>query len=96
MPKKNVQNQPREWLEVVYADWFACENPAENPDDFDQKKYNTALKRAKTMPEDVLADFIWEKMFEYATCTNGGWAAYACPYGCGCHLISFDRENMEE
>ena len=34
---------------------------------------------------------VWERMSEFSTCTNGGWEAYACPWGCGPHLISFSR-----
>jgi len=37
----------------------------------------------------VLADFIWEQASEYATCDNGGFNAWMCPSGCGCHCVSF-------
>lgn len=88
---ENVHNRDRAWLEVVYAEWHACQSPSEDSEEFNQRKYNTALRRAKKLPTDVLADYIWERMSEYATCTNGGYEAYACPYGC--HLVSFDHEE---
>ena len=93
---ENVHNKDREWLEVVFAEWHACKNPQEDSDQFSQYKYNVALKRAKKLPEDMLADYICERMEEYATCTNGGHYAYACPSGCGCHLVSFSHEDTDE
>ena len=44
----------------------------------------------------MLVDFIWERASEYATCDNGGWNAWLCPYGCGCHTVSFSREQEQE
>ena len=88
---ENVHNKPRDWLEVVFAEWHACKDPNMDSNEFNQRKYNAALKRAKKLPNDILADYIWERMEEYATCTNGGHKAYACPSGCGCHLVSFDH-----
>ena len=88
---ENVHNNDREWLEVAFAEWHACKSPSEDSEKFNQRKYNTALRRAKRLPTDVLADYIWERMSEYATCTNGGFEAYACPYGC--HLVSFGHEE---
>jgi hypothetical protein len=92
--RENVHNKDREWLEVAFAEWHACTNPHEACDEFNTRKYNAALKRARNLPQDVLADYIWERMSDYAVCTNGGWDAYACPSGC--HLVSFDYEETEE
>lgn len=36
---------------------------------------------------------IWAEAKEQATCTNGGWEAWLCPFGCGCHMVPFDREQ---
>ena len=91
---ENVHNKDREWLEIVYAEWHACKDPNEDCNEFNERKYNRALKRAKKLPGDVLADYIWERMEEYATCTNGGWQAWCCPSGC--HLVSFDSESEDE
>lgn len=93
---ENVQNKDREWLEVVFAEWHACKNPNENCNEFNERKYNAALKRAKKLTDDVLAEYIWERMSEYATCTNRGHSAYGCPSGCGCHLVSFDHEKQAD
>jgi hypothetical protein len=57
---------------------------------FSERRYERALKHAKTMPDDVLADFIWEKASEFATCDNGGFGAWMCPHGCGPHCVSFN------
>lgn len=92
---EQVQKKPREWLEVVFAEWEAHTDP-EDCVSFDEERYEEALKRAKDLPEDVLADYIWERMSEQADCTNGGWEAHACPYGCGPHLVPFSDEEEEE
>ena len=91
--QKQVQEMPREKLEVIYAEWNA-----RIPDDgegLNQEAYAKALAFAKTHPEDLLADFIWEKMEEQAICTNGGWEAWVCPYGCGCHMVPFSPPKQE-
>ena len=40
-----------------------------------------------------LAESIWPRMEELATCTNGGWEAYCCPYGCGPHMVTFSSAD---
>ena len=37
--------------------------------------------------------YIWENASEFATCDNGGFNAWLCPYGCGPHCVPFDRKN---
>lgn len=82
--------QSREWLQIVYAEWEAAE-----PDDdggeagFNEAKYKEALAHAKTLDGEVLADYIYTKAEEQALCTNGGWEAWCCPWGC--HLLSFSE-----
>jgi hypothetical protein len=92
--EENVRNKDREWLEIVFAEWHACPDPVGDPEEFDEKKYDKALQRAARLPETDLAAYVWDRMSEYAICTNGGFEAYACP--CGCHLVSFDREEPEQ
>lgn len=92
----NVHSRPREWLEVVYAEWKACKDPHARPDDFSKWKYRRALAHAKTLSDEVLADYIWERMEEYAVCTNGGHKAYGCPSGCSPHLVPFALEDDDD
>ena len=92
----NLQNRPREWLETVWAEWEASEyDTGIGFRAMDLRQYEAALAKAKELPEDTLADAIWERMAEQATCTNGGFEAWACPYGCRCHLVPFDLESQE-
>lgn len=67
--------------------------------DFDQEYYAEQLKEAKAIikrvDKDALADEIWEWACEYATCTNGGWEAWMCPYGCGCHMVPFGPKEKK-
>jgi len=47
---------------------------------------------AKDVPDDVLADYIYERAETQSLAENGGHNAYCCPYGCGCHTVSLDLE----
>jgi hypothetical protein len=85
---------PRKTLEVIYAEWIA-HRPDDGPEHFDQKAYAKALVEAGNLPDDTLADFVWEKAEELATCTNGGWEAYVCPFGCGPHTVPFSAPQAE-
>ena len=87
--RENLENKDRKWLEVVYAEWFTAKN-------FSDKKYEKGLKEAKKLDTEALIDYIWEKMSELRNCTNGGWEAWACPFGCLCHMISFSPEESED
>ena len=92
--KANIEAKPREWLEVVWAEWVAAiPHPRFGIDfhaDLDTRKYALALIRAKRKTNEQLAQFIWERTESLATCTNGGWEAWCCPFGCGCHMVPFD------
>lgn len=87
-----IRAKPREWLEVVYAEWCASVGRG-SPDDFNQRQYDVALKRAKTIDAEALADYIWERTSKHRTCENGGFMAHCCPFGCGCHMVPFDVAN---
>jgi hypothetical protein len=91
--RKNIMAKGREWLEVVYAEWHASVHVEDEPDGFNQHDYQRALQHAKTLPDDVLAEYVCERTEEYATCSNGGHEAYCCPYDCGCHSVAFDLED---
>lgn len=93
--QQKVQELPLEILQIIYAEWIA-HRPDEGPEHFNQRAYKKALREAKKLPGDVLADFIWEKAEERATCTNGGWEAWVCPFGCGPHMVPFGPEEQEE
>ena len=85
--RQQIFDAPREWLEVVFAEWEA-ENKKEN-EGFSEKKYEKALKRAKKMEEEALAGYIWEKAEEQSLCSNGGYLAYCCPFQCLPHSLPF-------
>jgi hypothetical protein len=90
----NLRNLSKEALEIIFAEWRAAQGKHGVIDpvcpNFSERKYDRALKHAKTLPDDVLADFIWEKASEQATCDNGGFEAWMCPHGCGPHCVSFN------
>ena len=109
----NIRAQSREWLEEVWAEWVAARGHTDNPKarpwnetfwseihffaQLDLRRYHLAIVRAKRKSSKELADFIWEKTQKLATCTNGGWEAWCCPFGRQCHMVPFDtQEEIEE
>lgn len=98
--KEQIEAKDREWLETVWAEWKTAKTDehgcyTEETEEFDQKRYELMLKKSKKFPDDVLADEIWELTSEYATCSNGGWEAYCCPFGCLAHQIPFTPKKIE-
>jgi hypothetical protein len=93
--RENIFNQPREWLEVVWAEWCALDGPeSEDGAGFNRAKYELALTTAKhVLTKEALADDIWDRTKCHATCENGGHLAHCCPFGCICHMVSFDVEE---
>lgn len=92
--RDNLARLPKEELEIIFAEWRAAQGKGgviEDSNRFSEKKYFRALAFAKTLPDDVLADFIWERAEESATCDNGGFNAWVCPSGC--HRVSFDPHD---
>ena len=97
--ERNLRELPRETLEEILAEWSAnapdgyYDDQGYRGDDFDQEAYDEGLANAKQLPDDTLADTIWALASDQATCDNGGFKAWLCPYGCGCHTVPFDRQE---
>lgn len=104
--RQNLEAMPLEKLEVIFAEWRAAQGKGgiiHDSDSFNEKKYNRALAHAKSLSKlgtgfahEQLVEFIWEKASEAATCDNGGFLAWMCPSGCGCHCVSFSLPEEEE
>lgn len=98
----NVERLDKETLEVIYAEWKAGEKGHFHPrsykagDDLDFQRYDRALGKAKLMTREALVESVWPLVERLATCTNGGWEAWCCPYGCPVHMVSFDAPEEEE
>lgn len=94
----NLRRLPKEELEVIFAEWRAAQEKGGAIDRchaaFNERKYNRALAYAKQLDDETLADFIWEKASEQATCDNGGWNAWTCPHGC--HTVPFSPEDEDQ
>lgn len=87
--KTNIENMPRNRLKMIYAEW----NAKEGENDLNDAKYTEALDAAEGLRNEQLAEFIWEKTNAQRLCTNGGWEAYCCPFGCIAHTVPFDEEE---
>lgn len=95
--RENLEDMDREDLEIIFAEWRAAQGKGgvvHDHNSFSMKRYDRALKFAKSLPGDVLVDFIWERAEESATCDNGGFNLWVCPSGC--HTVTPDRDNEEE
>lgn len=99
----NIARLSREDLEVIYAEWKAAKGRGHfHPrsfqlgEDCDLRAHDRALGKARLMDTEVLVDKIWDLCSTQALCSNGGWEAYVCPYGCPIHRVSFDHEEREK
>jgi len=92
---QNVREQIKildvETLATILAEWSEY-GRFQNPDYEDSfgELYNKDLNTFRNLPLDVLSDVVWDRASELSLCTNGGWLAHLCPYGCGCHMSPFD------
>ncbi len=94
--EERLHHLPRKLLKQIYAEWKAHTSGEEDIGAFNTEKYDQAMKETRKLHSDVLADFIWERASEQATCTNGGWEAWLCPFGCGCHMVPFSPKGGKQ
>jgi len=87
----NLWGLDRETLQIIWAEWHSSEYPDGGEErEFDVQLYKFALSAVGLIDTELLIDFIWQDMERNATCDNGGYNAWCCPFGC--HTVSFDRE----
>jgi hypothetical protein len=86
---RNLYLKSRDELKIIFAEWKS----RIDEHDLDEDLYDQFLRDAKDIPIDVLVGYIWDQMSEQAICTNGGHEAWACPYGCYPHLVSFSQSS---
>lgn len=86
-------------LEEIAAEWRMHElHPGDShvhawADQWPRVLRNTCV-RFKGERQKLIAH-IWEKAQEQATCDNGGFHAWMCPYGCGPHCVDFGPTDEE-
>lgn len=95
----NLNHLPQDTIATIWAEWQAS-TPGEFGDyNFNSRKYNREIRRAHShIRRGLIGEMIvqiWVKASEYSTCDNGGWNAWLCPYGCGCHTVPFHIEEEE-
>lgn len=101
--RKNLEMVETDILIEILSEWDALEagkvTEPDHPEPFFQEAYDESKERLTQQCsrldgfEEHIADAIWTKAEELATCDNGGFNAWVCPYGC--HTVSFDREDEE-
>lgn len=93
----NLRSLPVEDLATIFAEWRAAQSKGGrivDTDDFDPRRYRRALAWGLLQDPEYLADWIWERASDLATCDNGGFHAWICLSGC--HCVSFDSEGNED
>ena len=97
--RQQMEELDRKVRNVIAAEWLAAiPHPRWGISfhaELDLKKYNKSLVRVADWNDDKINEFIWKKMDELRHCTNGGWEAWCCPFGCGCHMVNFSEEEEE-
>ena len=96
--RKNIYykvEREREEMEEVWGEWYAyfLEEYMDVPF-LDSIK--AGMKIAEGLSDYDLAERIWVLSDNQATCENGGFEAWICPYGCGCHMVPFDLIEEED
>ena len=90
----NLELLDQRTLCIIYAEWKACGKDEHGNWDgniFNQVTYHKHFKEAECeLQLETIMQYIWDRMNELRTCTNGGQYAYACPSGC--HTVSFDGQ----
>jgi hypothetical protein len=86
--RDNLHAESREFLEVAFAEIKGSVKDSHYTYHLNMTLYGRELANAKTLPNDILADAIWEFAEEHRTCDNGGFNARVCPHGC--HTVSMD------
>lgn len=94
----NLEAQPREFLEVCWAEIRAAGKKwtpgSGDGAPFYESVYKRAMQQSRKLPSDILAEAIWEFACEFRTCSNGGHDAYMCPYGC--HTVEFSAPEESD
>ena len=89
-----VRAKDRDWLVVCWSEIQAAVSTGEfSEDEFNEALYAKASNDSEEMDDDALATAIWEYMWELSLCDNGGFNAWACPWGC--HTAPFDPVKQE-
>lgn len=84
----NTTCLPKHTLLIILREWAY-----EDRDKAGRKPSFRLPAGLRKLPQDVLAEMVWERAEQHRTCSNGGWDCYLCPDGC--HTVSFDSEGED-
>lgn len=98
--RENMSDLDDATIAVIFAEWRAAIPGEYGEYTLHTGRYTFALmgatKRIANGERDIMEDYIWERASEQADCTDGGWAAHLCPFGCGGHMVEFDRDSDDD
>ena len=94
----NVGDLDDSTLAIIYAEWKSKDSREDYAGGFNTVKYIRGMTRAVYLIRRgwraSLEWVVWNQSSEQATCDNGGFNAWVCPFGC--HTVPFDREHLNE
>ena len=101
--REQLNQVPDNELRVIFGEWWAHAQRKDKENictfstsDFDPDIYQEGRNLAQELQPWTLAAFIWKRMEKLRTCDNGGHRAWACPYGCGAHMVPFNPVRLND
>ncbi len=104
--RDNLSLLSPERLAEIWSEWKALSSSEHSCGGFHSGRYEKALKQARKRIRRGYRDELESVVFDWAsssrqigsnwygrTCDNGGFNAWMCPFGCGCHTVSFGDEE---
>jgi len=95
--EENLRDLDFDTLVEIMAEWVVHNENDDipswmlDPDLYAKAERDIRKEYAGGGGTDMLADEIWAKTVDLATCDNGGFNAWICPHGC--HTASFTRNT---
>lgn len=85
--RANFEGLPADTLAVIAHEWLVHDRAGPDPSVEDFEAIPLPL-----VDTEVRIDALWERVEALATCDNGGWNAWVCPFGC--HTVPFKFEGV--
>lgn len=84
----------------ILVEWWMHDHHPDNDHAWTTDRLRTAKKiiqsRHRYSTDGELRSAIWERAADQRTCDNGGFNAWMCPYGCGCHCVDFGPDDHDD
>jgi len=89
-----IWRMDKETLQTIWAEWQMYHYCDQDMYAWHDQAYAVFVWLANRMLREQLAEVIWSGAHVQRLCTNGGWEAWVCPYGC--HLVPFSPPKEDD